>query len=207
MPVVQREAGIHDRLLRPLCARNLPETLPEREGWVDRSRLHGFSGRSRKPQIALAHSLELNDFAQPAGGCCFLTNEAYSSKLKDLWSHRGEKRYDFDDIMLLKVGRHLRPRSHFKLIVARDAGETQFLSGYRKRFRNLEMTSHSGPLTLIEGEIEGDDLELAARVAARFGQGRDAERVSFRYRGPDGNDRELSVRPLQADEVPAEWYV
>ena len=56
MPVVQQESGIQDRLLRPLCARNLPETLPERKGWVDRSRLFGFSGRSRRPQMALAAS-------------------------------------------------------------------------------------------------------------------------------------------------------
>ncbi|HIE55861.1 MAG TPA: tRNA (5-methylaminomethyl-2-thiouridylate)-methyltransferase, partial [Chromatiaceae bacterium] len=33
MPVVQRDSGIGDLLLRPLCARNLPPTLPEREGW------------------------------------------------------------------------------------------------------------------------------------------------------------------------------
>ncbi|MFA5530443.1 MAG: hypothetical protein WDA11_07240, partial [Thiohalomonadaceae bacterium] len=53
MPVVAHESGAEDRLLRPLCALNLPPTLPEREGWVDRERLHGFSGRSRKPQMEL----------------------------------------------------------------------------------------------------------------------------------------------------------
>ena len=34
LPVVARESGAFDRLLRPLCAKLLPETLPEREGWV-----------------------------------------------------------------------------------------------------------------------------------------------------------------------------
>jgi tRNA-uridine 2-sulfurtransferase len=51
MPVVARESGAFDRLLRPLCAKLLPETLPEREGWVDRSKLLDFNGRSRKPQM------------------------------------------------------------------------------------------------------------------------------------------------------------
>ena len=36
MPVVARESGADDRLVRPLCGKNLPATLPEREGWIDR---------------------------------------------------------------------------------------------------------------------------------------------------------------------------
>jgi tRNA U34 2-thiouridine synthase MnmA/TrmU len=74
MPVVARESGAHDRLLRPLCAQLLEPTLAEREGWVDRGRLHAFSGRSRKPQMALAEAYGFEDYAQPAGGCCFLTD-------------------------------------------------------------------------------------------------------------------------------------
>ena len=35
MPVVARESGAHDRLVRPLCAKILPPTLPEREGWLE----------------------------------------------------------------------------------------------------------------------------------------------------------------------------
>ena len=121
MPVVQRDSGIDDLLLRPLCAKNLPETRPEKEGWVDREQLLDFSGRNRKPQIALAKKYGYEDFAQPAGGCCFLTDEKYSVKLADLWKSRGEKTYEIDDIMLLKVGRHVRPDPHYKIIIAREA--------------------------------------------------------------------------------------
>ena len=125
MPVVASESGADDRLLRPLCAKRLPETLPEREGWVDRERLHDFTGRSRKPQFALAADFGIEDYAQPAGGCCFLTDRQYSTKLADLWASRGARDYDLDDIMLLKVGRHLRPRPHFKVIVGREEGGEQ----------------------------------------------------------------------------------
>jgi hypothetical protein len=31
--------------VRPLCGQNLPATLPEREGWIQREQLFGFSGR------------------------------------------------------------------------------------------------------------------------------------------------------------------
>ncbi|HSS65797.1 MAG TPA: tRNA (5-methylaminomethyl-2-thiouridylate)-methyltransferase, partial [Gammaproteobacteria bacterium] len=117
MPIVAADSGAGDRLLRPLCAKHLSPTLPERKGWVDRERLHAFHGRSRKPQFALAASFGIEDYAQPAGGCCFLTDSSYSSKLEDLWRARGDREYELDDIMLLKVGRHLRPRNNFKLII------------------------------------------------------------------------------------------
>ena len=99
MPIIAEQSGADDRLLRPLCAKYLPPTLPEREGWVDRDQLFDFSGRSRKPQMTLAKQFGIEEYAQPAGGCCFLTDEKYSSKLADMWQHRGEKRYELDDIM------------------------------------------------------------------------------------------------------------
>jgi tRNA U34 2-thiouridine synthase MnmA/TrmU len=207
MPVVARESGANDRLLRPLCAKLLAPTLPEREGWIDRERLEDFSGRSRKPQMALAARYGFSDYAQPAGGCCFLTNEQYSHKLADMWRSRGSKNYEFDDIMLLKVGRHLRPRPHFKLIVGRDEGENNYLSGYRRRYAHLHAVSHVGPLVLIDGAPDEADLELAARLTARFGKGRDAPEVEVAVTDVAGNTRHMKVAPLPADELPAEWYL
>ena len=207
MPVVSRDSGAQDLLVRPLCAKNLPETLPEREGWLDRERLHDFSGRSRKPQIALARHYGFEDYAQPAGGCCFLTDKQYSVKLADLWATRGSREYDLDDIMLLKVGRHLRPRPNFKLIVGREEGENRFMEGYRKRFVHLVPLSHTGPLVLIHGELQEGDLELAARLAARFSQGRDAARVTLQATGLDGTTQSLDVVPMPAGEIPADWYI
>ncbi len=207
MPVVARESGADDRLLRPLCAKLLPATLPEREGWVDREALFDFSGRSRKPQMALAEKYGIEEYSQPAGGCCFLTDESYAKRLGDLWEGRGAKNYDLDDILLLKIGRHLRPRPHFKVIVSRDAGETRFLEGYRRRFTHLTTVSHNGPLTLLDGETSDADLELAARLTARFSQGRDAEKVSVSITPMGEESRQLDVKPLSQNEIPKEWYV
>ncbi len=207
MPVVARESGAGDLLLRPLSARLLPPTLPEREGWVDREALYDFSGRTRKPQMALAREFGIEDYAQPAGGCCFLTDASYSAKLADLWRARGERDYEFDDIMLLKVGRHLRPRPHFKLIIAREEGEVRFLEGYRRRFSSLATVSHKGPLALIDGRAGGEDLELAAAIVARYSKGHGADEVVVEYRDTDGSRRELRVAPLAADAIPGEWHV
>lgn len=206
MPVISEESGADDLLLRPLCAQNLPETLPEREGWVNRDQLYDFSGRTRKPQMALAEKFGFDDYAQPAGGCCFLTDKAYSVKLTDLWASRGKRDYEIDDIMLLKVGRHIRPKPNFKLIVAREEGENNFLQGYKKQFITLRTMSHKGPLTLLDGTANDEDLKLAAQIVARFSQGRDAETVDVEVT-ENGVNKNFSVTPLKADQIQDAWRV
>jgi len=207
MPVVQHESGVEELLLRPLSARNLPETLPEREGWVNREQLHDFSGRSRKPQFALARSFGFTEWATPAGGCCFLTDAQYSVKLADLWKSRGSKQYEMDDIMLLKVGRHIRPARHFKLIVAREEGEGKFMQGYKRQYPTLQVTSHGGPFALIDGELTDAELRQAAAIVARYSQGRSASEVTLEYADTGGQARELRVKPASPEEIPAEWVL
>ena len=58
---IAHDSGLGPRLLRPLSARYLPRTWPELTGRIDRRRLYGFTGRSRKGLIALAREL-----AEPA---------------------------------------------------------------------------------------------------------------------------------------------
>ena len=207
MPVVQRDSGVTDRLLRPLCARNLPETLPEREGWGVREELYDFSGRTRKPQMALAKKFGFEDYAQPAGGCCFLTDKQYAVKLTDLWQSRGAREYELDDIMLLKVGRHIRPAPNYKLIVAREEGEGKFLQGYKRQYSQLRVTSHGGPLTLVDGELSADDLQLAARIVARYSQGRMEPEVEMEYIETSGHVQPMKVVPLGPMDVKPEWML
>jgi hypothetical protein len=109
--------------------------------------------------------------------------------------------------MLLKVGRHLRPRPNFKIIVGREEGENHFLEGYRKRFIHMIPISHTGPLVLLDGETSAADVELAARLTARFSQGRDAEQVTIEVNPLDAAAHRLAVKPLTADEIPAGWYL
>ncbi|GAA0421755.1 DUF814 domain-containing protein [Cocleimonas flava] len=209
MPIIASESGADDLLLRPLCAKNLPLTKPEKEGWVDREKLFDFSGRNRKPQIALAEKWNFDEYAQPAGGCCFLTDPNYSDKMKDLLGHRAEgKTYELDDVMLLKIGRHFRPRDNFKMIIAREEGESRFLQGYKKQFTYLSTLSHGGPLTLLDGsDISAEDIHLAASITARYGQGRDADEVTFGVGLLGEEEREFKVKPLKDSEINKEWML
>lgn len=208
MPVVSNESGAEDLLLRPLCAQSLPETKPEQQGWVDRKKLHGITGRSRKPQMALAKQLGFEDYAQPAGGCCFLTDPNYSVKLQDLWDNRGDKRYQLDDIMLLKIGRHIRPDISFKLIIAREEGETRFLSGYKKQFQTIKTVSHAGPLTIVDGDkLNQQQVELACAITARYSKGRDEKSVELVFSDLDKTSYLVHVKPLAIEEIPVEWQL
>ncbi len=207
LPVVARDSEAGDLLLRPLSALHLPPTRPEREGWVDRSRLLGLSGRNRKPQIALAQQFGFEDFSQPAGGCCFLTDPNYSRKLQDLWDHRQDRRYTLEDLILLKIGRHLRPAPAFKVIIAREEGEGRFLQGYRKRYISLRTLSHPGPEALLEGEADETALQTAARLVARYSKGRTDPQVTVEIETPRGDRREMQVVPFQPREIPPTWML
>ncbi|MFW6284018.1 MAG: tRNA 4-thiouridine(8) synthase ThiI, partial [Desulfosalsimonas sp.] len=83
---VEKRSGFDGYILRPLSAKKLPVTAMEQQGLVDREALLDFSGRSRKPQMALAKSFGVTDYPAPAGGC-LLTDPGFSKRLEDLMTH------------------------------------------------------------------------------------------------------------------------
>ena len=62
LEIIEKETNLKDKILRPLSAELLPETEAEREGWVNREKLLGIKGRSRKKQMELAKELDLKDY-------------------------------------------------------------------------------------------------------------------------------------------------
>jgi len=206
--LVAKESGLGDRLLRPLSARLLPPTLPEREGWVDREKLLGISGRGRKIQIAEARrrGLDPEDIPQPAGGCCFLTDEAYARKLRDWLDHQERPRHDGEAFVLLKVGRHLRLNDEVKVIVSRDEAENAFLADYRRGRWEFFARDFTGPTVLVEcaRDLLWEEIERVAAITARYGHGRGEERTVICFRVPGGPEETLPMvdqRPLEEIEV------
>ena len=201
--IIERESGLSGRLLRPLSALLLEPTVPEREGLVDRSLLLDISGRSRLRQIQLARELGVSDWPQPAGGCCYLTDEAFSRKFFDLLDAReegGEERsIRREDIVLLSTGRHFRLSPRAKLIVGRTEAENAILEGYGGGRARLEAREFTGPVALVEGEPTWEERVLASRIVARYGKGKDLSRVAVEWR-EDGNVEALEVEP-ERDEA------
>jgi tRNA-specific 2-thiouridylase len=195
---VERESGLTGRLLRPLSARLLEPTLAEREGKVDRARLLDISGRSRQRQIELARELGLADWPQPAGGCCYLTDESFARKFFDVLEAREaageERRIRREDIVLLSAGRHFRLSPKVKLMVGRTEGENAVLESYAGGRARLAARDLNGPVALVEGEPTWEERIQAARIVARYGKGKDLPRVAVEW-AEDGAVEVLEVEP------------
>jgi hypothetical protein len=187
--VIERDSGLDGRLLRPLSAKLLPPTIPEREGLVDRDRLESISGRSRHRQMALARELGVVDWPQPAGGCCYLTDESFARKFFDVLDAReaaGEgRRIAPEDVLLLSTGRHFRLSPRAKLVVGRSEVENAVLERYAPGRARLEAQGVSGPVALVEGEPTWEERRLAAAIVARYGKGKDQPEVTVEWREDD----------------------
>jgi len=178
MRMTEETAGLEGRLLRPLSAKLLTPTDVEKDGRVDREQLLGIYGRSRKTQFKLAKEWGIEEYAQPAGGCCFLIDESYSRKLNDLFKYKGKGNFGREEVILLNTGRHLRLSDRAKLICSRDETE----QAYFERFLTDRITFHAldfpGTLGVADGiETEAEKL-LAARIVARYGKGRNEQSVA-----------------------------
>lgn len=204
---IAEQAGLEGYLLRPLSAKLLPETIPEKLGWIDREQLYDISGRTRKKQMELVEKFNIKYYPQPAGGCCTLTDEAYSDKLRDMLNDNNEQPLTPEDVILLKVGRHFRPAPGVKVIVARDEQEGRFLSGFKLGRSVMETVNFGGPVTLITGETTDEQMSDIARLTARYGQGRNSEMVQLKLIS-NGNSKNLEVAPFPSDEeIIEEWRV
>ncbi|MDW8032635.1 MAG: hypothetical protein RMH93_03715 [Aquificaceae bacterium] len=171
---IERQAGLEGYLLRPLSAKLLPETLPEKLRWVNRERLLDIRGRGRKKQIALAQKYGL-EYEQPAGGCCYLTDESYAYRFKEAIKVEGS--ISREDLVLFTVGRHFRLPSGVKLIIARNEGEVRFLQGFRSRYAYAYRRDHKGTFALIKGKLSEGEFKLVADLVARYSKNEPCEVV------------------------------
>ncbi len=205
LDLIERKSELTGYLLRPLSALCLPMTVPEKEGWVDRTKLKGFQGRTRKPQMALAEELGVKDYPTPAGGCCFLTDPGYARKFFDLLEHRAERVVSMEDFTLLKVGRHLRPLPELKLIVGRNEKENEFLRRFEYRYITFEVMDEAGPLTLMEGLDNAENRRLAAAVTARYSDAPPGKLTNVEVSGQ--GKKEIIKVELVLREQTDEWII
>jgi tRNA U34 2-thiouridine synthase MnmA/TrmU len=195
--VVARESGYPERILRPLSARLLPETAPEREGKVDRSRLLDIEGRSRTRQMDLAARYGIHEYPSPGGGCR-LTEPVFSRRLRDLFHHREDALVR--DIELLKLGRHLRIGEHTKIVVGRNEQENDQLEALRRQDDVLlHVEDIPGPVVLIPHGASEESLHRAAAICVRYSDAPpDAEGYVRCIRGTDEQRMLVKACPDEA---------
>jgi tRNA U34 2-thiouridine synthase MnmA/TrmU len=182
---VEKHSGFEGRILRPLSAKLLDETEMEKTGLVDRERLYGLSGRSRKPQIQLARQFGIRRYPQPAGGC-LLTDKGYSARLKDLFAHNlrpGEA-----ELHLLKHGRHFRFEDGTKVIVGRTKKDNAHILRHADRSRDtlIHLVGLRGPTVLVPGGAGERQIVMAAGLCAGYGKAPADRPAPVRVSSPQG---------------------
>jgi len=186
LAIVERDGGLQGLLLRPLSAKLLPVTIPEREGWVDREQLPSIKGRTRRLQMQLAAELGVKEYPNAAGGC-LLTELSYSSKVIDIFDHF--EKLKARDFRLLRIGRHFRLDEKTRLIIGRDDKENSLLFESLKEGETAFRWDEGGsPLGLLIGEASDNILQAAARILLRYT--RCENDVSATLRIVSGNDEE-----------------
>ncbi|MFT5835843.1 MAG: tRNA-specific 2-thiouridylase [Sulfurimonas sp.] len=165
LQTVLNESNCNGLLLRPLSAKMLAPTVAETNGWVDREKLEGITGRSRERQLELAREIGLDDFESPGGGC-LLTDENFAKKMHDFIKYDN---FEVRDILVIKYGRHLRLSDGAKLVVGRNKDEnTHLLNIKNDKFFHARTIGIPGPHSLLSKDASDLDKELATKVILSY---------------------------------------
>jgi tRNA-specific 2-thiouridylase len=156
------EGGI---ILRPLSAKLMTPTIPEKEGWVDREKLLGIEGRNREVQLRLAEEWGFEEYESPGGGC-LLTESSFEQKIKDVIAH---EKFTVADIDVLKAGRHLRLPDGAKLVIGRNKEDNEQLKKIdNEKYLFARANDIAGPVSLISKDASEADKKLAARLILTY---------------------------------------
>ena len=199
MRLIEKESGLQGRVLRPLSAKLLTPTLPEKEGLIDRSKLLNIQGRSRKPQIQLAQTYQIKDYPCPAGGC-LLTDENFARRLKDSFQH-GED--SLRHISLLKLGRHFRLPAGAKFIVGRNQEENNLiLTLAESEELKFTVSGFKSTYGVLLGKPESEDKVLCARICARYCQEKNLSKLVIKvWTETMENFKEMEVSSATDDQM------
>jgi tRNA-specific 2-thiouridylase len=192
---VEKLSGYGGYILRPLSAKLLPETIPEREGKVDRQRLLDIRGRSRKRQMALAAHYSIEEYPGSGGGC-MLTKAGFADRLRDLLATQED--VGLHEVELLKWGRQLRLPRGKRLVVGRVHGDNlQLQELAREEDLVLRVKGVPGPTGLITAMAEEQEVELAANVVAAYSDAETGKDALVLLTGRENREILVTVRPKE----------
>lgn len=181
--LISKQAQVQNVLLRPLSALHLKPTPMEDEGLVDRSRLHGISGRGRKDQLRLAQEFRLTEIPTPAGGCLLAEKES-AKRYWPVLTRLPEQ--DAQDFELARVGRQYWHGGHW-LVVGRNRQDNEIIEKMAgDKDMLFKAMAAQGPLALGRQKpgAAWDDqtIRLAAAFVAGFSGKYQKPETTFRIR-------------------------
>jgi len=199
LQLIDREAGVEGLVLRPLSAKLLPETLPEKKGLVSRENLFDIRGRSRRVQLELARRFRVEGFPSPAGGC-ILTEEAFGRRFKDLKRHNPD--FGLKDAILLKFGRHIRLDDKTKVIIGRNKSENEeMVKHISPEDVIFEVLEYKGPVGLYYGSLEESLLQKAASIIISYSKAPKNVPVKVKFYNRLEFEKCLEAKAISLEEV------
>jgi len=199
LKLVETQSGFQGLILRPLSAKLLNETIPERENLVDREKLLAIQGRSRKPQMELAKKLGVKEYPAPAGGC-LLTDPEFSKKMRDLMKSED---FTINDIKFLKTGRYFKFSSSIRFIVGRNEEENNRLLGLAQDKDWVFYPSKAkGPTAIGRGEFTQESILKACSIIARYSDKDLGEDIEVVYKKlPDDIVNSVIIPPIEEERL------
>ena len=163
---IAKPKSLDELILRPMSAKLLEETYPERVGWVDRSKLLDVQGRGRNRQLEMIKNYGWKYYEKPGGGC-LLTDTSVAEKIKDLNAHRG---MIFEDIELVKVGRYMVLPDGARCVIARNEKENIKLDKPNPQMELIVLQECKGPIGLVQRSGTLEDKLLAGQITLGYGK-------------------------------------
>ncbi|MGL4357330.1 7-cyano-7-deazaguanine synthase [Cetobacterium sp.] len=177
--------GLENLIVRPLSAKLLPESEPERLGWVDREKLLDIQGRSRKTQMELMEKFGIVDYPTPGGGC-LLTDPGYSKRLRILEEDGFLEDEHSNLFHLLKIGRFFRFEKGKYLIVGREQEDNLKIDEF-KTYGSLFIRGKEvpGPHMVGFGELSEEEINFALNLFSRYSKVKGNSELTFLMNGED----------------------
>ncbi len=170
MSLIRKQADVQDVLLRPLSALKLEPTPMEESGLVDRDRLMGIVGRTRKPQLEMARErYGFTEIPTPAGGCVLAEASAAGRFIKIMQEKAAPHPMDF---VVAQVGRQVWA-DHRWLSMGRKQVENKRLEKLaRSADYFFKTVDFPGPVSLGRptdaGEWDRETIRAAAELTASY---------------------------------------
>jgi len=191
LQTVLNESNCDGLLLRPMSAKKLAQTIAEENGWVDREKLEGITGRSRDRQLELVREIGLENFESPGGGC-LLTDENFSKKMVDFIKY---DKFEVRDIPIMKFGRHLRLSDGAKLVVGRNKEENEYLQNIdNEKYFHIKTMGLPGPHAMLSKNASDDDKKLATKIILTYCKTSSDKSYTLAYDGEEVKGSPLNSR-------------
>lgn len=189
---IAKPKRLDELILRPMSAKLLEESYPERVGWVDRERLLDVQGRGRTRQLEMIKNYGWKYYEKPGGGC-LLTDTSVAEKIKDLHTHRGMV---FEDIELVKVGRYMILPNGGRCVISRNEEENAKLEVANPQMELIVLLDCKGPIALVEKNASEVDKLLAMRLTLGYGKSEMGKSYKVQIA-----DRVLELTPIDKQEA------